>query len=304
MVTKAIEKAQNTVEQRNAEIRKDVLKYDEVMNEQRKVIYARRMQVLDGEDLRDRTLEVLASALEGVVRSFCPTEFQEDWDGDGLVREARVYYPTKFTPAELLQAERSDDVYESLLAEAVEYYEQREQSMPAGPDTMRQLEREIMMQIIDQRWREHLAEMDYLREGINLRAMGQQDPLVAWTTEGYEMFGQLMAAIDDDFVKYVMHAVVVEEQQEVDLQRAQYAAPDDPVQGSSGVNQALAQEAAAQLGEAQAAQANQPSQQQQQPAELDDTPMQPIVKSENEKLGRNDPCWCGSGKKFKMCHGR
>jgi preprotein translocase subunit SecA len=146
--------------------------------------------------------------------------------------------------------------------------------------------------------------MDYLREGINLRAMGQQDPLVAWTTEGYEMFGQLMAAIDDDFVKYVMHAVVVEEQQEVDLQRAQYAAPDDPVQGSSGVNQALAQEAAAQLGEAQAAQANQPPQQQQQPAELDDTPMQPIVKSENEKLGRNDPCWCGSGKKFKMCHGR
>src|SRR5262249_31683765 len=188
----------NTVEQRNAEIRKDVLKYDEVMNEQRKVIYARRMQVLDGEDLRERTLDVLASALEGVVRSFCPSDYQEEWDVEGLVREAKLYYPTTFTPDELLAADRADDVYESLLAEAVEYYEQREQTMPGGADTMRQLEREIMLQIIDTRWREHLSEMDYLREGINLRAMGQQDPLVAWTREGYEMFGQLMAAIDDD----------------------------------------------------------------------------------------------------------
>src|SRR5207253_7238239 len=113
MVTKAIERAQNTVEQRNAETRKDVLKYDEVMNEQRKVIYARRMQVLDGEDLRDRTMEVLGSALEGVVRSFCPTDYPEDWDVEGLIREARVYYPTKFMPDELLQAERSDHIYES-----------------------------------------------------------------------------------------------------------------------------------------------------------------------------------------------
>src|SRR5687768_13282185 len=126
MVSKAIERAQNTVEQRNAEVRKDVLKYDEVMNEQRKVIYARRMQVLDGEDLRERTLEVLASALEGVVRSFCPSDYQEEWDVEGLVREAKLYYPTKFTAEELLQAERADDVFESLLVEATEYYEQRE----------------------------------------------------------------------------------------------------------------------------------------------------------------------------------
>jgi preprotein translocase subunit SecA len=160
-----------------------------------------------------------------------------------------------------------------------------------------------MLQIIDQRWREHLAEMDYLREGINLRAMGQQDPLVAWTTEGYEMFGQLMSAIDDDFVKYVMHAVVVEEQQEVDLASAQYVAPEDPVQGTSGVNQALAQEAAAQQTSGDGQQ-NQPPPQQGQPPEFDDTPMQPVVKSEHEKIGRNEPCWCGSGKKFKMCHGR
>src|SRR4051794_31244207 len=298
MVTKAIERAQNTVEQRNAETRKDVLKYDEVMNEQRKVIYARRMQVLDGEDLRDRTIEVVQAALEGVVRSFCPTDFQEDWDTEGLIREAKVYYPTKFQPDELLQAATADEVAESLMVEAIEYYEQREQSMPGGPETMRQLEREIMLQIIDQRWREHLAEMDYLREGINLRAMGQQDPLVAGATEGYDMFGQLMSAIDDDFVKYVMHAVVVEEQAEPDLARAQYMAPEDPVQGTGGVAQAMAAEAAAAQGQEPGAQQGQP------PPEMPDEPMKPVVRSENEKLGRNDPCWCGSGKKFKMCHGR
>src|SRR3954447_18656499 len=137
MVTKAIERAQNTVEQRNAETRKDVLKYDEVMNEQRKVIYARRMQVLDGEDLRDRTLEVIDSALEDVVRSFCPTDYQEDWDTEGLIREAKVYYPTKSEPAERMQAATADEIFESLLAEPTPYHEQRGQWMPGGPDTMR-----------------------------------------------------------------------------------------------------------------------------------------------------------------------
>jgi preprotein translocase subunit SecA len=295
MVSRAIERAQNTVEQRNAEIRKDVLKYDEVMNEQRKVIYARRMQVLDGEDLRERTLDVVASALEGVVRSFCPNDYQEDWDVEGLVREAKLYYPTKFTPDELLAADRADDVYESLLAEAIDYYEQREQTMPGGADTMRQLEREIMLQIIDTRWREHLSEMDYLREGINLRAMGQQDPLVAWTREGYEMFGQLMAAIDDDFVKYSMHVeVMVEPAPEPDLSKAFYEAAESPVQGTSGVSRALAAEAAAN-----------PELAQQMAAEMaDDTPMAPVIKEDHERVGRNDPCWCGSGKKFKFCHGK
>jgi len=295
MVTKAIERAQNTVEQRNAEVRKDVLKYDDVYNEQRKVIYARRMKVLEGEDLRERTLDVLASALEGVVRSFCPTDFPEDWDLEGLVREAKVYYPTKFEPEELLQAARADEVFESLLAEAVSYYEQREETMPGGADTMRQLEREIMLQIIDTRWREHLSEMDYLREGINLRAMGQKDPLVEWTRDGFEMFGQLMSAIDDDFVKYVMHVeVLVEAAPEPDLSQFHYEAAADPVQGSAGINTALAAEAAANPEVAQQAQA----------PVADEPSMAPVVKAEHEKVGRNQPCWCGSGKKYKLCHGK
>src|SRR5438034_8889638 len=139
MVSKAIERAQNTVEARNAEIRKDVLKYDEVMNEQRKVIYRRRQQILDGEDLREDALQSLADAISAVVSTFCPNDFQEDWDLDGLLAEASTYFPTKFTAEELARADRADDVYESLLAEATGYYHQREEQL--GPDVVREIER-------------------------------------------------------------------------------------------------------------------------------------------------------------------
>src|SRR5947207_3736874 len=126
MVSRAIERAQGTVEARNAEIRKDVLKYDEVMNEQRKVIYRRRQQILDGESLRDQAFESLATALQHAVETFCPTDFAEDWDLDGLMNEVTTYYPTRLSAPELTQAQRADDIYESLLAEATSYYEQRE----------------------------------------------------------------------------------------------------------------------------------------------------------------------------------
>ncbi len=284
MVTRAIERAQNTVEQRNAEIRKDVLKYDEVMNEQRKVVYARRMQVIDGEDLRQRTLEVLASALEGLVEGYLPSEYPEEWDLDGLLNEVKLYYPTRFATADLAQATSKEQVLESLLAEGVEHYEQREQAMPGGPEAMRELEREILLQIIDHKWREHLAEMDYLREGINLRAMGQQDPLVAWQREGYDMFGRMMSSVDDDYVKYVMHAEVVRDQPDVpDLDRARYVAADEPVQDLS-----LAAPVANDDG----------------PAAMEEVTQEPVVKAPEEKIGRNQPCYCGSGKKYKLCHGR
>ncbi|MFI5042110.1 MAG: preprotein translocase subunit SecA, partial [Acidimicrobiales bacterium] len=246
MVTRAIERAQNTVEARNAEIRKDVLKYDEVMNEQRKVVYARRMQIIDGLDMREQTMDLLESALDGVVDSACPTDEPEDWDLHSLVQEANGYYPTKFTPEELEEAATREQILESLLAEAISYYEEREAALPVdenGVPLMRQVEREIMLQIIDTRWREHLSEMDYLREGINLRAMGQQDPLVAWQTEGFEMFGQMMSGVDDDYIRYVMRAQVqvldeinaAEQVEEAKLGLAAYVASDEPVQGSEGL---------------------------------------------------------------------
>jgi len=174
MVSKAIERAQTTVEQRNAEIRKNVLKYDEVMSEQRRVIYARRDQILDGADLRSEAMEYLADAVDTAIGTYCVSDFDEEWDLDGLMAEIGTFWPNSLTPDDLRGARGTDELYEQLMAEAVAHYEDRERT--AGPELMRQVEREVMLRIIDQKWREHLADMDYLRDGINLRAMGQKDP--------------------------------------------------------------------------------------------------------------------------------
>ena len=210
MVTKAIERAQNTVEQRNGEIRKNVLKYDEVMNEQRKVIYRRRDQILAGADLRTEALEYLDDAVRTTIEAHCVAEVPEEWDLEGLQTELQTFYPSTIT-AEQLSAEcTSTDAMQVLVMEEAEaYYQRREEELT--PEVMREVERQVMLQIIDQRWREHLQEMDYLQEGINLRAMGQRDPLVEWQREGYEMFGQLMHGIAQDFVRYVMHVQVVQQ---------------------------------------------------------------------------------------------
>jgi preprotein translocase subunit SecA len=306
MVSKAIERAQNTVESRNAEIRKDVLKYDEVMNEQRKVVYARRMQILDGEDLRERTVEVLSSAVDSIVTAHCSTDFVEDWNVDGLLTELRLYFPTKTTPEEILAAAHPTEVYELVAGEVLAYYDEREASVPGGEDTMRQLEREVMLQLIDQKWREHLSEMDYLREGIGLRAMGQQDPLVAWQRDGYEMFGQLMSSVDDDYVKIVMHAQVqVLDQAPSDadgLAGAEYQAADNPVQGDAGFARALA--AGPAPGE-EVIFADEPAAFGTTNGSAEVPAAKPIVKdSMFDNVGRNDVCPCGSGKKYKFCHGR
>jgi preprotein translocase subunit SecA len=295
MVTRAIEKAQGTVEARNAEIRKDVLKYDEVMNEQRKVVYRRRQQILDGADLREEALTHLTTVIGRQVGVFCSTDYAEDWNLEGLLHDIATYFPTNFAVEELAEATSADLIRESLLAEALSYYEQREEQL--GADTMREIERRVMLSILDQRWREHLYEMDYLQEGINLRAMGQKDPLSEWQREGYDMFGQMIDAISDDFVRYVMHLeVVVEQSPQPELLNVQYSAPEDPSQGSTGVQQAAVREAAANP-EATADAGGGPA--------VDDGPVvAQVVRSEHEKLGRNQPCWCGSGKKFKLCHGK
>ncbi len=302
MVTKAIERAQNTVEARNSEIRKDVLKYDEVMDKQRKAIYGRRMQILDGDDLRDETLEILDEAMNTVVEEFCGGEFTEDWDVEGLLRETSGYYPTQFTAEELNRAVTPEELVESLVAEATSYYERREEAIT--PEVMRQLEREIMLQIIDQRWREHLAEMDYLREGIGLRAMGQQDPLNAWQSEGYDMFMRMMGGIKDDYLRYVMHAeVIIEAPEQPSLEGAQYKAAEDTVQRPGLAAPAPIQGDLGDAFAAAGAQQGLPTATA-EPAFDPNVTMTPVVRSEHDKVGRNDPCWCGSGKKFKHCHGR
>ena len=293
MVTKAIERAQNTVEGRNAETRKEVLKYDEVMNQQRKVIYQRRIDVIDGDDLHDDTVDLLSQTLTNLVVQSCPSDYPEEWELDQLLTEVALYYPSQFTRDDLAQASTQDQVIESLLTEALAFYELRSSSMPGGEEMAREIERDVMLQIIDQRWRDHLSEMDYLREGINLRAMGQQDPLVAWQQEGFSMFGKLMEAIDDDYLRYVFHVdTVTDEAADPALEQAVYAAAEDPVDDMSFAQATLA----AAQGETQNVASAQMSD------EMGET-MAPIVKDATQKVGRNEPCWCGSGRKFKLCHG-
>jgi preprotein translocase subunit SecA len=296
MVTKAIERAQNTVEQRNAEIRKNVLKYDEVMNEQRKVIYKRRDQILAGSDLREQTIQVVAEAVDGLITSHCNADNPEDWDIDGLVADAGAYWPLGVAAEDIRNIASSDELYELLVSDATAHYEKREQEIT--PEIMRQVERQVMLRIVDQRWREHLYAMDYLREGIHLRAMGQKDPAVEWQREGFEMFSQMMAGIDDDFVRYVMHVQVAVQQNEQpqpeQLRDVKYTAADEPVQAPRGAGAAPAPASVAAAAGAGAP----PS----APAEPE--LQQPTVKSEWDKTPRNAPCPCGSGKKFKLCHGR
>jgi preprotein translocase subunit SecA len=280
MVTKAIERAQSTVEQRNGEIRKNVLKYDEVMNEQRKVIYQRRDQILEGLDLKVAAMDYLAEAVDALIETHCVSDADDEWDLEGLARELVSFWPSAVTIGHLGDCANTDDMYDVIMADASRYYAQRESEM--GEATMREVERQVMLRIIDQRWREHLEEMDYLQEGINLRAMGQKDPLTEWQREGFEMFGALMKGIAQDFVKYVMHVQVVKNE-----------APALQVQNLQQTSFETEETSAFFEVSPDAASASDPVQ-------------KTVVKSAEDwsTTPRNAPCPCGSGKKYKMCHGR
>ena len=315
-VAKAIERAQNTVEARNAEMRKDNLKYDEVMDQQRKVIYERRLQIIDGDDLEERTEDLLVAAIERSVAEFCPSEYAEEWDLKGLIDAVTQYYPTRFSVEDLSQAATTEDLVESIVEEALEYYEKHAESMPGGVETMRQIERDVMLQILDQRWRDHLAEMDNLKDGIHLRWTVQADPLNAWQSEGYNLFGQLIEVIDNDYLRYILHVEAIQEPAiEPDLDRAVYVAAEDPVAPTSALAGVLAAETGASVAPVEqvlppAASNGSPNGSPngakalvKRPNAPDPDALVPITKAAHEKVGRNDPCWCGSGKKFKLCHG-
>jgi preprotein translocase subunit SecA len=292
MVTKAIERAQRTVEDRNFEIRKDVLQYDQVMNEQRKVIYQRRQQILDGSDLRDEAFSAIEAAIRNAVELQCPGEFPEEWDVEELHRQISLYFPTTVTIEQINQLAHREQLVEVLHDDAAAQYEAKEEAI--GAETLREIERRVMLSVIDQHWREHLYEMDYLREGINLRAMGQRDPLAEWQREGFDMFSAMMGLISEDFVRYVFHLeVVTDDATQRPARGLSYSSAEGPVQGAGGFAAAAA--AAAELLPAGAgggaASAVADGEVAQQPVRVEKTP------------GRNDPCYCGSGKKFKLCHG-
>ncbi len=296
-VSKAIERAQNTVEQRNAETRKNVLKYDEVMNEQRKVIYARRNEILSGEDLREDTINNFAAVIDEALDTYCVTEHKEDWDLEGLATALQALWPQKVESSDLEKHQDVNELYEAVMGNVIQFYESREQELT--PDVMRQVEGQIMLRILDQRWREHLYSMDYLKEGIHLRAMGQKNPLTEWQREGFEMFETMMDSVSEDFVKYVSHIEISDnpktdnEKNTLDQsQNVQYSGTDEIASG------ALA--AISSNKTAGAVMDNAPTVVEENKSVKQKT----VVKSEFEKTGRNDPCPCGSGKKFKQCCGR
>lgn len=290
MVTKAIERAQRTVEDRNFEIRKDVLKYDEVMNEQRKVIYKRRQQILDGGDLRTESLDAIEGAIDHVVKSACGDgSFSEDWDIDELILQTQDIFPMRVSKDQLAELPDPETIFELLHGDAVEQYEAKE--VAVGEETLREIERRVMLSVIDQKWREHLYEMDYLREGINLRAMGQRDPLAEWQREGFDMFEAMMEGIKDDFVRYIFRLEVVADDAPRPVRNLRYSAAEDPVQGSSGFAAAALAGPIEELGMEGA------------PEVAEEAPTMEPVKVDKVP-GRNEPCYCGSGKKYKLCHGK
>ncbi|MCR4441623.1 MAG: preprotein translocase subunit SecA [Peptococcaceae bacterium] len=257
LISRAIENAQRRVESRNFDIRKHVLEYDDVMNQQREVIYGQRRKVLMGEDMKESILEMIGKVVNRTVDRFAgESRYSEEWDLKGMLEQARhVFLPRHtLTLADLSKLE-DKEIRELLLGEAWKDYEKREKEL--GPENMRELERLVTLRVVDNKWMGHLDAMDQLRHGIGLRAYGQRDPLVEYKYEAYDMFNQMIEEIQEEIVRYVYHVTFVERPKE----------REDLVENR---------------GE----------------GEVKRTPVT------SRKIGRNDPCPCGSGKKYKKCCGK
>ncbi|EID17638.1 preprotein translocase subunit SecA [Mycolicibacterium phlei] len=218
MVTRAIKSAQTQVEQQNFEIRKQVLKYDEVMNQQRKVIYEERRRILEGENLRDQALGMIRDVITAYVEGATAEGYAEDWDLEQLWTALRQLYPISVDHHDLIDSDAvgepgeltREELLEVLIADAERAYEERERQIDeiAGEGAMRQLERNVLLNVLDRKWREHLYEMDYLKEGIGLRAMAQRDPLVEYQREGYDMFIAMLEGLKEESVGFLFNVQV------------------------------------------------------------------------------------------------
>jgi preprotein translocase subunit SecA len=265
MVTRAVENAQKQIEELNFERRKNVLKYDDIMNTQRSVIYGERRKILEGHDLRGEALEMVEQVVADVVATWCPPEvFPEEWDRDQMLVALSEIYPVQARAHDVADVRDVGEMQGTFVEEALAAYESKEGSV--GVETMRGLERIVLLNITDTKWREHLYEMDYLQEGIHLRAYAQKDPLTEYRREAFEMFEELVRGIREDFVRYIYRVELVrQEPQQARRVRENRSEVEE--------------------GVGQAAQASNP------------------LQARSDKVPRNAPCPCGSGKKFKKCHG-
>ena len=280
-VTKAIENAQRKVEAHNFDIRKHLLEYDDVANEQRKVIYAQRAELLEAEDISETIEAIMRDVVDAAISAHIPPgSMDEEWDVEGLMQVLASDFALPLDVKGWLEAEQ--DLHEESLRERIqtavaEAYTHKGES--AGAEIMRRIEKDVMLQVLDNHWKEHLAAMDYLRQGIGLRGYAQKNPKQEYKREAFEMFQGLLERVKHDVVSLLMR-LQIRSSAQVEAMESQQRAPQ-PMELSHP-------EAQSALGPAEQAEEDKPQ----------------TFRREGEKIGRNDPCWCGSGKKYKHCHGR
>jgi preprotein translocase subunit SecA len=322
MVSRAIQSAQTQVEQQNFEIRKNVLKYDEVMDLQRKVIYAERRRVLEGEDLREQIEHMMTDVLTAYVNGATENGYAEDWDLDQLWTALKTLYPVGIKYEDIADDVGDltrDALLSAVLDDAWAAYARREAELEAlaGPDAMRQLERQVVLSVLDRKWREHLYEMDYLKEGIGLRAMAQRDPLVEYKREGFEMFSALLEALKEESVGFLFNVQVQVAAPEMVADPVQ--APVVPAAAGSALSQIDGQVAEGAVSGSPVSPALAGLGGMAEPSARPLTYTGPAQDGGTEvrarghrgpeggngasEPARNAPCPCGSGKKYKRCHG-
>ncbi|MBN9103382.1 MAG: preprotein translocase subunit SecA [Propionibacteriaceae bacterium] len=319
-VTKSVQQAQEQVESQNFEMRKNVLKYDDVMNRQRHAIYGDRRRVLEGADVEAQLRGTVNTVVEQYVRSLTAEGFVEDWDLEAMWTQLKTLYPIGLKVEDY--AERPDLTVEELVAEvqadAQAAYDRRTEQL--GAELMREFERQVLLTVLDRKWREHLYEMDYLREGIGLRAMAQRDPLVEYQREGGDMFNAMMEAFMEEVVGYLFNLEVrVEPTPEVGIVAGAdgaavtadslLAAPAEieaPAEAAPVAQSSVTKRPSLKASGLERKQAARPMAYS-APDETGQQTRSAAGKSEDDPyagVGRNSPCPCGSGKKFKLCHGR
>jgi preprotein translocase subunit SecA len=327
MVSRSIRSAQTQIEQQNFEIRKNVLKYDEVLNKQRTVIYDERRRVLSGEDLHEQIRNMIDDVISAYVEGATAEGYAEDWDLDALWNGLKQLYPVGVTAEEL--EERSgggmstEYLVDELCADAQNAYEKREAALGTGPDgepLLRELERRVLMEVLDRKWREHLYEMDYLQEGIQLRGYGQRDPLIEYQREAYDMFTAMMEGIKEEAVGFLFYVQLNVEDiasPEQPAAAVEYAAdmespaleaqPAEPQAGSGDTERDKVQDV---IGRAIGAPSRAPAANLQYSAPTVDgeggvqrSAAPAAAEGGFANASRNAPCPCGSGRKYKRCHG-
>ena len=305
LITNSIEHAQKKVEARNFDIRKHVLEYDDVMNQQREVMYGERRKILFGENLRENIMGMVKHIIRAEMDQYANAQlYPEEWQLDGLIEDAeKIYAPQGRLKKEELAAMSRDELQECLEQLAEEGYHNRE--LLFGEENMRELEKVVMLRVVDKKWMEHLDHMDMLRDGINLRAYGQRNPLVEYKIEALDMFEEMEADIQDQIASLMYHVSIItpEQQQEAAAKQAAAQQPDAQEAPASEQDkakmEAIIKKQKSQLQDhlqnAQASHGDEVS-----AAEVKKKP----VTKDGKKVGRNDPCPCGSGKKYKNCCGK